>query len=54
MSVKRKDRPYAYARVYGKLSNKKSKMYKQGSLLSMLTGVGAAAKVVKKSQGRNI
>ena len=46
MSVQRKDRTYAYARVYGKLSKKKPKMYKEGSLLSMLTGVGAAAKVL--------
>ena len=50
MSVQRKDRTYAYARVYGKLSKKKPKMYKEGSLLSMLTGVGAAAKVLDKRQ----
>jgi hypothetical protein len=38
---------FAHAKVYGKLSSKPMKKYKNRSLLTMLSGVGAADKVLK-------
>jgi hypothetical protein len=39
---------FAHAKVYGKLPSKPRKKYKNRSLLTMLSGVGAADKVLNR------